>query len=300
MLEEQEGGQRKVKFVSTEDADMSESDDEVGGGVFLNPLLAGKQTKKQEKEEEEVWSDEEDEKAKKLKEQKSKKDIKLGKRKKREADEHDFFADKGIEEVPQENFDEKASDMDSDDMAETRALAKVMLRKKARTEIIDSTYNRYAIFEDENALPSWFVEDEKRHYRPNLPVTKEMVAEEKRALKVYNERPSKKVLEAKGRKKRRLGKAMNKIKQKAQIIAEQDLNEGSKMRQIQKLYKTEKSKQKEEKKYVVSKNFSHIGKAKVPRHMKVVDKRMKKDIKMAREKAKKAKKGGKGGSKKKK
>lgn len=37
---------------------------------------------------------------------------------------------------------------------------------------------------------------------------------------------------------------------------------------------------KEEKKYLVSKNFSHIGKAKVPRHMKVVDKRMKKDLKI--------------------
>jgi AdoMet-dependent rRNA methyltransferase SPB1 len=107
-----------------------------------------------------------------------------------------------------------------------------------------------------------------------------MIAEEKRILKEYNERPSKKVTEAKARKKRRLAKAMNKIKQKAQVIAEQDINEGSKMRQIQKLYKKEKSKMKEEKKYVVSKNFSHIGKANVPRHMKVVDKRMKKDLKM--------------------
>jgi hypothetical protein len=43
--------------------------------------------------------------------------------------------------------------MDSDDMAETRALAKVMLRKKARTEIIDSTINRYANFDDESVLP---------------------------------------------------------------------------------------------------------------------------------------------------
>lgn len=42
-----------------------------------------------------------------------------------------------------------------------------------------------------------------------------MVAEEKRILKAYNERPSKKVMEAKARKKRRLAKAMDKIKQKA-------------------------------------------------------------------------------------
>jgi len=181
-------------------------------------------------------------------------------------------------------------------MAETRALAKVMLRKKARTEIIDATYNRYANFDDESVLPSWFMEEEKRHYRPNLPVTKEMVAEEKKILKAYNERPSKKVTEAKARKKKRLAKAMNKIKQKAQVIAEQDINEGSKMRQIQKLYTKEKTKMKEDKKYVVSKNFSHIGKSKVPRHMKVVDSRMKKDLRIQKDRAKKSgKKGGKGG-----
>lgn len=64
-------------------------------------------------------------------------------------------------------------------------------------------------------LPEWFKEDEARHFKPNLHITKEMVAEEKRILKEYNDRPSKKVQEAKNRKKRRLGKAMNKIKEKA-------------------------------------------------------------------------------------
>ena len=83
--------------------------------------------------------------------------------------------------------------MDSDDMAETRALAKLMLRKKARNEILDGTYNRYATYDDKDVLPQWFVEDEEKHYKPFIPVTKEMVAEEKRLLKEYNERPSKKV-----------------------------------------------------------------------------------------------------------
>lgn len=45
-----------------------------------------------------------------------------------------------------------------------------------------------------------------------------MIAEEKRILKEYNERPSKKVSEAKARKKRRLMKAMNKVKSKAKVI----------------------------------------------------------------------------------
>ena len=40
----------------------------------------------------------------------------------------------------------------------------------------------------------------------------------------------------------RLVKAMNKIKKKSQVIANQDISEGSKMRQIQKLYAKEKRK----------------------------------------------------------
>ena len=110
--------------------------------------------------------------------------------------------------------------MDSDDMAETRALAKLMLRKKARNEILEGSYNRFSNHDDQQLLPSWFLEDEEKHFRPRVPVTKEMIAEEKRILKAYNERPSKKVMEAKARKKKRLAKAMNKVKAKAQVIVD--------------------------------------------------------------------------------
>ena len=77
---------------------------------------------------------------------------------------------------------------------------------------MDGTYNRYANHDDPDVLPVWFKEDETRHYQANIVVTKEMVAEEKVALKEYNERPSKKVTQAKQRKKKRLAKAMQKIK----------------------------------------------------------------------------------------
>jgi AdoMet-dependent rRNA methyltransferase SPB1 len=206
-----------VKFNDSDD-EGDDEDDEAEGGVFLNPLLVGKEKKKHKRDDdvsEGEWSSEEDEKDKKNKKN-SKKDIKLGKRKKRENDNvEDFFTNKEIEIVPEEKIDEGYSSMDSDDMAETRALAKVMLRKKARNEILDSTYNRYSNFDDKSELPKWFVDEETRHYRPNIPITKEMVAEEKQQLKEYNERPSKKVMEAKHRKKKRLAKAMNKVKQKA-------------------------------------------------------------------------------------
>ena len=159
------------------------------------------------------------------KNKKNKKERKLlGKRKRdgKDVPEDNIFGNNDFEVVPQEKIvvdEEGYSSLDSDEMAETRALAKVMLRKKARRDILDSTYNRYANFDDENVLPAWFLEDEKKHYKPILPVTKEMVAEEKALLKEYDARPSKKVQEAKARKKRRLAKAMNKVKQKAQVIA---------------------------------------------------------------------------------
>ena len=105
--------------------------------------------------------------------------------------------------------------MDSDDIAETRALAKKMLRKKFREETIAASYSRYAFDDDETLIPEWFKEDEARNSIPNVNLTKEEVAEEKRALMEWNARPSKKVMEAKNRKKMRLAKAMTKIKNKA-------------------------------------------------------------------------------------
>ena len=93
----------------------------------------------------------------------------LGKRKRKgEVDDiKDFFTTEGIEEVPLDDPDTRQQQgyesMDSDDIAETRILARKMLRKKARNEILDSTYNRFSTNEDPDTLPSWFVEDEARH-----------------------------------------------------------------------------------------------------------------------------------------
>jgi len=143
----------------------SESDDD-DGGIFVNPLLVkGTKTDKTEEESEGFSSaDEEDEKMLK-KETSKKKDKVIGKRKKRTAEEEDdvgdFFANTEIEVVPQQPIRERTktadsdnesgySSMDSDEMAETRALAKLMLRKKTRTEILDSTYNRFATHEDKS------------------------------------------------------------------------------------------------------------------------------------------------------
>jgi AdoMet-dependent rRNA methyltransferase SPB1 len=310
-----------VKFADDDgDVDMSDSEDD---GLFINPLLSSKKNgsksnKPADNDENDGFSSADEADEKMLQKEKKKKEDKLiGKRKRRgdeeEDDVGDFFANTEIEVVPQTKIRERTknagsddedagySSMDSEEMAETRALAKVMLRKKNRNEIIEGTYNRYAVHEDPSTLPDWFIEDEMRHFRANNVhlVTKDMVAEEKKLLKAYNERPSKKVQEAKARKKKRLAKAMNKIKTKATVIAEQqEISEGTKMRQIQKLYKKEKAKNKEEKNYVVSRNFSNIGGSKTPRNTKAVDKRMKKDRRALKARAKKDKKRNGGGRRK--
>lgn len=189
-------------------------------------------------------------------------------------------------EQPKEMDDDMVS-MNSDEIAETRVLARKMLRKKARQELIDGSYNRLAFHEDEGTLPSWFVEDEAKHSRPNINISKEEVAYEKELIKEYNARPSKKVAEAKARKKKRLAKAMTKVKNKAKVIADSDINEASKMRQIQKLYKKEQKKNTEEKKYVVNRSFNSIQGKKTGRGTKVVDSRMKKDNRNLKARARK-------------
>ena len=49
---------------------------------------------------------------------------------------------------------------------------------------------------------------------------------------------------------------MQKIKKRATVIADTDMTENLKMRQIQKMYRKEKEKHKEEKTYVVNKSFN--------------------------------------------
>lgn len=172
--------------------------------------------------------------------------------------------------------------MDSDEIAETRALAKKMLRKKFREETINSSYSRIAYDEDERDLPQWFAQDEGKANVPNYNLTKEEVDIEKKALMEWNARPSKKVTEAKARKKMRLAKAMQKIKNKAQVVASSDITEGSKMRQIKKMYTKEKAKHKEEKSYVVNRSFNSSQNLKTARGVKMVDARMRADTRNAK------------------
>ncbi|XP_015866431.3 adoMet-dependent rRNA methyltransferase spb1 [Ziziphus jujuba] len=183
-------------------------------------------------------------------------------------------ADEDFEVVPAPDTDssDSSSDEDVETKAEILACAKKMLRKKQREQILDDAYNRYMF--DDDGLPQWFLEEEKRHRQPIKPVTKEEVAAMRAQFKEINARPAKKVAEAKARKKRVAMKKLEKIRKKANIIADQtDISDRSKSKQIEQLYKkaTPKRPQKE---YVVAKKGVkvRVGKGKV-----LVDRRMKKD-----------------------
>ncbi|KAL8242544.1 hypothetical protein R6Q59_012846 [Mikania micrantha] len=175
-----------------------------------------------------------------------------------------------------DSSDDSSSD-DSDDDVETKAeilaCAKKMLRKKQREQMLDDAYNKY-MFHDDDGLPKWFIDEEKKHMQPIKPITKEEVNAMKAQFKEINARPAKKVAQAKARKKRVAMRKMEKVRKKANSIADQeDINDRSKMKMINTLYK-KAIPRRPKKELVVAKKGVQVkaGKGKV-----LVDRRMKKD-----------------------
>ncbi|XP_013399943.1 pre-rRNA processing protein FTSJ3 [Lingula anatina] len=161
--------------------------------------------------------------------------------------------------------------------------AKMIQSGKKRREIINQAYNRYT-FNDEN-LPDWFVKDEAKHIRKQLPVTKQDVQEYRERLKAINVRPIKKLAEAKARKKKKAMKKLENARKKADVISEAvDVTDREKWQQIKQIYKKAGilGKKKPEVAYVVAKKGAgkRVGRpAGVKGRFKVVDPRMKKDMK---------------------
>lgn len=66
-------------------------------------------------------------------------------------------------------YDSDSEDYDKRDKTMTLALGTMMLRKSRKKAFVDASYNRFA-WNDPKDLPQWFLDDEMKHNRPQLPI----------------------------------------------------------------------------------------------------------------------------------
>ncbi|CAH8665689.1 unnamed protein product [Dicrocoelium dendriticum] len=162
---------------------------------------------------------------------------------------------------------------------EEKALALRLIRSaKSRRELIESNYHRMQFFEDPSELPDWFVDDERKHMRKPLPITKEELA----IVRPTMGRSIKKVEEAKRRKKARMDKRLKRIRQKAEDIPD-DVPEAEKWQQIKQMYQKAnllKKKRRPLHLIVNTKAGARNPAARPPKgaKVKIVDRRMKSDL----------------------
>ncbi|EMD42016.1 hypothetical protein CERSUDRAFT_147510 [Gelatoporia subvermispora B] len=179
--------------------------------------------------------------------------------------------------------------------AEAVTLAQQLVnREKTKTDLINEGFNRYSL-NAKDGLPPWFLDDEEKHYKSNLPVTKEAMAALRAKMRALDARPIKKVAEAKARKKFKAAQRLEKAMKKAEGVNQTaDLTEREKAKQIEKLMnKSMATKQRKEIKVVVAKG-SHKGLKGRPNGVKgryvMVDSRMKKEVRAQKRKEKANKK----------
>lgn len=82
--------------------------------------------------------------------------------------------------------------LDEHAQAEVRAMARKWLGgRKGELSLLDAAYNRYTF--DDDSVPRWFREDERRHMRPPEVVSRDELAAEKQALRAIDATSLKKV-----------------------------------------------------------------------------------------------------------
>lgn len=155
----------------------------------------------------------------------------------------------------------------------------------------DDGFNKHA-FKDRDGLPDWFLDDESRHDKPHRPITAAGAAAIKEKLRALNARPIKKVREAKERKKFHAAQRLEKLKKKSALLNEEEgMTEKEKANNIAQLMaKAAKKKPKRQVRVVVARgaNRGVAGRPKgVKGKYKIVDARMKKDVRGEKRAAKK-------------
>ncbi|OIW29809.1 putative AdoMet-dependent rRNA methyltransferase SPB1 [Coniochaeta ligniaria NRRL 30616] len=166
--------------------------------------------------------------------------------------------------------------------------------KKSSHDLIDDGFNKHAL-KDRDGLPDWFIEDESKHDRPQRPITKAAARAIQEKTRAYNARPIKKVREAKARKKFHAAQRLEKLKKKSDMLAnEEGMTEKEKASSISKLMaKASKAKPRKPLRVVVAKGVNR-GKSGRPNGVKgrykMVDPRMRKDMRAMKRTAAKSKK----------
>jgi len=164
--------------------------------------------------------------------------------------------------------------------------------KLTKADLLDAGFNKYSL-RDVDGLPEWFLDDENKHSRPQRPITKAAAAAIKEKLRALNARPIKKVREAKDRKKFKAAQRLEKMRKKsATLIEDEGMTEGDKAKAVSKMMaKAVKKKPKAQVKVVVAKHGNR-GVQGRPRgtkgKYKMVDSRMKKDVRAEKRLKKKA------------
>ncbi|CCI49772.1 unnamed protein product [Albugo candida] len=199
----------------------------------------------------------------------------------------------GLDVIDDRRYDSDTELYDTEDRVKTLALATMMIKRSKAKEIIDSSYNRYG-WNDPKALPSWFLDDEEKHYRPQLPIPPKLMQQMRQRFLEIASKPVKKVAEARQRKKRQQLKKIQVAKRKSSEIANQpDLPTREKLKAIEKTMKKAQLK-KENKVYVVSRRGGRTSNAKNTNskggRVKIVDPRMKKDKRNAEIRSKRGRK----------
>ncbi|CCF50856.1 hypothetical protein NDA11_006651 [Ustilago hordei] len=176
--------------------------------------------------------------------------------------------------------------------AEAVSLAQALVNRKiTKEDLMDQGFSKNN-FVDKDGLPTWFLDDEQKYYKANIPITKEAVQALRERQRALDARPIKKVAEAKARKKMRTLRRLEKAQKKAETINEnEDISEKEKSSTINKLLsKSVKGGQKKkEVQLVVAKGVNRglKGRPKGTKgRYKMVDPRMKKELRAFKRKAK--------------
>lgn len=217
--------------------------------------------------------------------------------------------DDDFEIVPQEVDEDPEWDVDDEDQdevlqrkikekgiltAEAQTLAnRLVNREVTASQLIDEGFNKLSTH-NKDGLPSWFLDDESKHYRPNIPITKEAVQALRDRQRALDARPIKKIAEAKGRKKMKAAARLERAKKKAAGVMEtEDLNDGEKARQVSRLLRRAAAGEKrQERKVVVAKGVNKGVKGRpkgVKGKYKIVDARMRKEVRAQKRIAKRDK-----------